>query len=261
MGPYPLFVCDDWTHLREDLEAERRRLVSVALVTDPFAPVAPAILSGCFDRVSRFKEHFVVDLSKPPVVSSHHRYYAKRGLKQIRVSGQDNLDAAALDRWVDLYSNLVGRHSLSGIKAFSRESFAGQLRVPGLVMLEAWHDGKVVGAHLWYVQGDKAYSHLMALNVEGYLLHAGYALYWEALHSSAALFGPEVTWLTLGAGAGVDATSDDGLTWFKRGWSGETRPVYLCGKVLDSENYSALSNARGTAQSSYFPAYRAGEFG
>ena len=261
MGPYPLFACDDWSKLREDLEDHRGRLVSVALVTDPFAPVSPATLGGCFDRVWRFKEHFVLDLSKPAAVSNHHRYYARRGLREVRITRQDRLDAAALDRWIDLYTNLVRRHSLTGIRAFSRESFAAQFRVPGVVMLEACHGDKVVGAHLWYVQGDKAYSHLMALDVQGYLLQAGYALYWEAIHSSSALFGPQVRWLTLGAGAGVDAASDDGLTWFKRGWSDETRPVYLCGKVLERENYSALSHTKGTAQSSYFPAYRAGEFG
>ena len=261
MGAYPLFVCDDWSRLSEDFDAQQGRLVSIALVTDPFAPVDPVTLGERFERVSRFKEHFIVDLSAPSAISSHHRYYAKRGLKQVRVTRQDNLDDAAVDRWVELYANLVRRHALRGIKAFSRESFALQLRVPGLVMLEAWHGRQPVGAHLWFVQGDKGYSHLMALNEAGYKLQAAYALYWEAIHASAALFGSQVRWLTLGAGAGVGSAGTNGLTWFKQGWSSQTRPVHLCGKVLDPENYLALCTARGTTEASYFPAYRSGEFG
>ena len=35
LGCYPLFCCQDWTRLREDLEELRGRMVSVALVTDP----------------------------------------------------------------------------------------------------------------------------------------------------------------------------------------------------------------------------------
>ena len=262
MGPYPLFVCSDWSKLADDLELMRGRLVSVSMVTDPFAPLSEAQLASCFDHVSAFKDHFIVSLNKPLAISSHHSYYARRGLKQLRIVRHENPDAAALDRWVDLYANLVQRHHLRGIKAFSRDAFALQLRIPGMVMLEAWHDERVIGAHLWYVEGDLGYSHLMALNEEGYRLYAGYALYWEAIRRSAELFGPSVQRLTLGAGAGIGAAATDGLSWFKRGWSNATLSVYLCGKILDPQSYAALAQTGASAaRSDYFPAYRAGEFG
>ena len=260
MGPYPLFVCSDWAKLCEDLESVRGRIVSVALVTDPFAPVSESALSTCFERVVRFKEHFVVDLTAPPSISQHHRYYARRALKRVRVVRQDHPDDAALDRWTGLYANLVQRHGLRGVKAFSRRAFAAQLRVPGLVMLEAWHERQVVAAHLWFIDGALGYSHLMAQSEEGYRLYAGYALYCEAIGRAVEFFGEGVRRMTLGAGAGLGAAATDGLSWFKRGWSNHTLPVYLCGKILDPIAYAALAARTGTADTAYFPAYRAGEF-
>src|SRR5205807_9852136 len=77
---------------------------------------------------------------------------------------------------VDLHSSptrrssdlLVQRHGLRGIKAFSRESFRDQLAVPGITLLRAVRAGRTAGAHLWYVSGSVAYSHLMALSADGY---------------------------------------------------------------------------------------------
>ena len=259
MGCYPLFACRDWSQLDRDLKELERDLVSLALVADPFGAYAPADLRRSFpDRCVPFKEHFVVELERaaPDAVSKHHRYYARRALAQVQV--EHCPDAAdLLDDWVALYATLSARHGLRGIKAFSRTAFAAQLAVPGMVVLRASHEGRTVGAHLWYVQGDVAYSHLAATCARGYEVMAAYALYWYALEH----FRTRVGWLDLGAGAGASADRD-GLTRFKRGWATGTRPVYLCGRVFDRARYAALASARGgPAETSYFPVYRAGEFG
>jgi hypothetical protein len=151
---------------------------------------------------------------------------------------------------------LTERHGIDGIKAFSAVAFREQLAVPGIVALRAVADGEVVGGHLWYVQGDVAYSHLAASSPRGYDLDASYALYWYALHHFRGI----VRWLNLGAGAGLDPQGDDGLTRFKRGWSSDTRLAFFCGRIFDRSRYQEVVRMRGGPATSYFPAYRWGEF-
>jgi hypothetical protein len=68
-----------------------------------------------------------------------------------------------------------------------------------------------------------------------------------------------VRWLNLGAGAGLQAGGDDGLTRFKRGWSTGTRQSWFCGRIFDQRRYDRA--VRGAGSGSYFPAYRHGELG
>jgi len=263
MGCYPLFFCKDWAKLScdlEDIEEDTTaNLVSLALVTDPFGEYDETCLRRCFrDVVIPFKEHFVVDLHRPPdtMVSAHHRYYSRKALKKLSV--EECLEPLQfIDEWIALYGNLINRHNLDGIKAFSRESFARQLAIPGTVMLRVMHQGVTVGAQIWFVQGEVGYSHLTALNETGYALRASYALYWFAIE----YFSGKVRWLDLGAGAGAKNDGRDGLSEFKRGWSDETRTVYFCGRILAPKKYAEIVNAKGIAATDYFPAYRKGEFG
>ena len=251
MGPYPLFACRDWSGLQEDLD-KVEDLVSLTVVTDPFGGYDERLLRRCFDTVRPFKEHFVADLTLPAeaIVSKHHRYYARKALEKVRVE-ECAEPARFLDGWTRLYTGLTTRHGLTGIKAFSREAFARQLRVPGIAMLRAISGEQTVGLHLWYLSGDVAYSHLAASSERGYGLMASYALYRFAVEH----FAGRVRWLDLGAGTGAGEESG-GLHRFKKGWSTGTRTAYLCGRVFDRETYEALSPGGDTG---YFPAYRTGE--
>jgi hypothetical protein len=262
MGCYPLFACADWSQLHLDLEDSTDGLVSLSAVTDPFGDYTEDYLRRCFpDVVLPFKEHFVTELGAKPLpafVSKHHRYYARKASEQVRVERCDN-PAQFVDEWTTLYGALVERHALKGIKAFSRRSFAAQLDVPGIVMFRAVAADTTVGAHLWYVQNDVAYSHLAASNALGYELMAAYALYWFALEYFAE---QRIGWLDVGAGAGLGG-DDAGLTRFKRGWSTASRTVYFCGRIFDRQKYAEATQAKGVvaADTRYFPAYRQGEFG
>lgn len=255
MGPYPLLVCRDWTGLQDDLLALAGQVVSLVAVPDPFGDYDASLLERSFDRVTPFKTHLVTDLSARPeqIVSKHHRYYARWALARLEVE-ECATPADHLAEWTALYGHLVARHALRGIKAFSPAAFARQLQVPGLVMFRALHEGRVVAAHLWYVQGETAYSHLTASSPDGYQVCATYALYWSALQR----FQGRVRWLDLGAGASA-GESHSGLDRFKRGWANAARPAYLCARVFDEQRYTQLVRASGTEHSSYFPAYRAGE--
>jgi Acetyltransferase (GNAT) domain len=258
MGCYPLFVCQQWRALEADLDDNVTGLVSLALVTDPFGDYDEDLLRRCFrDVVIPFKEHFVVDLSRPidEVVSRHHRYYARKALERVVVERCQTPEAHLSD-WIALYDHLIAHHQLTGIKAFSPEAFARQFRIPGLVMLRATCDGAVVGAHLWYRQGEIMQSHLAAVSARGYELMASYALHWHAVQT----FAGESAWLNLGAGSGLTADAAAGLTAFKRGWATATRRAYFCGRIFDRATYDALTAARTLDTTTYFPAYRAGEF-
>jgi hypothetical protein len=165
--------------------------------------------------------------------------------------------ASMLDEWAALYSNLVRRHRIDGVAAFSRAAFDRQLRVPGLVMFRAVQGTESVGTTLWYVQDEVAYYHLGAYSEAGYDLRASFALFWRALeHFSEA----GLRWAALGGAAGVRADADDGLARFKRGWSTGTRTAYLCGRILDAERYAEIAAERAPGGTQYFPAYRHGEF-
>ena len=259
MGCYPLFSCQDWSKLHLDLdEIADDDLVSLTIVADPFGEYDEAYLHKCFhDVVLPFKDHYVVDLRRPmnDFVSEHHRYYAQRALKKVIVETCSD-PARFLDEWVKLYARLIKRHKLTGIKAFSRTAFAKQLSIPGLLIFRTISQGSAIGAHLWYVQGAVAYSHLAAFSPLGYELMVSYATYWSAIE----YFVGQVRWLQLGAGAGVKPSCTDGLARFKRGWSTGTRTAYLCGRIFNPKRYSEIVTARGISETDYFPAYRKGEF-
>ncbi len=134
---------------------------------------------------------------------------------------------------------------------FSRESFALQLTVPGLVAFRAVDDGgTTVGMVLWFCNGDLGYYHLGAYSQRGYAEKASYALFWTA----AQKLRERVRWLNLGAGAGATCDGADGLTRFKRGWSPLLRPTYLGRHVGCPKRYAEL--CRGHAGTTFFPAYR-----
>jgi hypothetical protein len=258
MGCYPLFACRDWKELHSDLD-EIEGLISLTVVTDPFGGYDEPDLRFCFrDLVTPFKEHFVIDLEFPTdsFVEAHHRRNARKAFRELQVEqyGQPSL---LLDDWLALYSTLVARHQISGIAAFSRESFARQLAVPGLVAYRAQHKGETVGILLWYVQGTEAYYHLGAYSRRGYDLLASFALFSYAIEDMRR---GAIRWLDLGAAPGTTENRDSGLRRFKQGWASGTRTAYLCGRILNTRRYAEIVRERNVTPTSYFPAYRAGEF-
>ena len=257
MGCYPLFCCRNWTRLREDLEELRNRLVSVTLVTDPFGNYDEPLLRKTFDTVIPFKEHFVADLGRPleEFTSARHRKCGRKALRNITVEVCLN-PTAHLEEWARLYSHLMERHHVTGLRCFSREALARQLAVPGMVMFRATEGNEPLSLDLWYVQGEVAQGHLVGTSPRGYELQVSYGLKLYILQ----YFTGKVRWLNLGAGAGIDSLASNGLTEFKRGWTSETRQVYLCGLTLDATRYEQITRARGALQTEYFPAYRKDEF-
>jgi hypothetical protein len=259
MGCYPLFCCQDWSQLRADLEDLGDKLVSLALVTDPFGDYDLVSLQDCFgDVVIPFKEHFVVDLSRSinNIVSSHHRYYARKALKdmQVEVCQEPN---RFLDDWMSLFNTLIERHHITGIKAFSKTAFAKQLNLPGLVVFRTVYQDTTVGMNLAFVQGEVVYGHLMAFSELGYKLGAAYASYWSAIE----YFADKARWYDIGAVPGTTGKGANGLNQFKQGWATDTRTTYFCGRIFNHKCYADIIATKNVGATTYFPAYRQGEFG
>lgn len=255
MGCYPLFCCRDWTRLPDDVAALATELVSFTLVTDPFGEFNVRDLQRVFDIVHPYKSHYVRDLADTAVAPPRrHRRNTAAAVRAVTLERVGE-PASLTDEWVELYGQLVDRHGLTGLHAFSRHCLERQLTVPGLRMFSATAEGRVVGLHLWYVQGDVAHGHLGATSQLGYELMASYALYAFAIEQ----LRHEVRWLALGSSPGhTESDQMDGLRRFKQGWATGTRQVYLCGKVLQPDAYNRLTTA-AHAEPGYFPGYRRGE--
>jgi hypothetical protein len=259
MGCYPLFTCENWSRLHGDLENLRNELVCLSLVADPFGEYELNDLRRCFEhKFMPFKEHFIVDLGQEMqrYVSNHHRRYSRKALAGLQVQKCEK-PILYIDDWVGLYTELIRRHNIKGILAFSRNVFKRQLQVPGLVMFRAMHQQTTIGMLLWYVHGQKGYYHLGAFNIRGYELHASFALFWFSIEYFTK---QGLRFLTLGGGAGVTSPGDDGLSQFKRGWATGTKTAYFCGRIFDHAKYSEIVKAKGITSTDYFPAYRKGEF-
>ncbi len=263
MGCYPLFACQDWSGLHLDLDELQGDLVSLAMVADPFGAHDPDYLRQCFrDVVVPFKEHAVVDLSQAPTsfVDAHHRRNARKALERVEVQPCTDATHFAAE-WNTLYAKLVERHNIRGLTAFSAESFRAQLAVPGLTMFRATRGCETVGMTLWYADRGVAYYHLGAYSDAGYELGASFALFWRVIEYFSA---HGLQWLNLGAGAGLSGSGEvdgvDGLARFKRGWATGTLTAYFCGRIFDRPKYDEIMETKHVAASSYFPAYRRGEF-
>lgn len=253
MGCYPLFLAQNWSELSGDLGGLEPELVSVALVADPFGNYTVEHLANCFSVVFPFKQHFILDYSKPICFSKHHSYYARKAASTVRIEVGPPPPGFCAE-WTRLYGELIRRRGLVGIKAFSRTAFQIQLGIPGMIAIRALENNVLVGAHLWYEANDVAYSHLAAATERGYQLNCSYAIYAAAIE----YFRARLMFIDLGGGPSNESAKD-GLAWFKRGWSNAFRTAYFCGRIVNLQSYNALVEATGKLENGYFPAYRSGE--
>lgn len=253
IGLYPLFCCQNWNSLIRDIKALSNDLVSVCLVPDPFGNYTDDLLKEAFDYVRPYKTRYITELSRSPdkFVSNHHRKYAEKGFKVLDIDVCERPEDH-LDEWINLYSHTCQKHRITGMAAFSREAFRLQLSVPGVVMFRAKHNGEPVAIHIWMTNNRVGYGHLAGHRSDVYELNASYALYWYALH----WFHNKIDHLDLGSVSGITPNEGDGLSFFKRGWSTETRVSLFCEKVLNADSYTELLQTVPRHQGHYFPAYR-----
>jgi hypothetical protein len=258
MGCYPLFTCSDWTLLHLDIANLQDDMITVSIVTDPFAGVERHDLQNCFDIVAPFKKHYIVDLSQPweIYVDRRHKQKIRKALKDVKIE-ICHRPVSYLDEWTRLYESLIQRHKINGIKAFSKECFRKQLTIPGMVLFIAKLNGELIGANLILIREQVAYDHLAAYSSAGYNTNAAYGLFWTTFKYLAE---QGIQCCDIGAGAGLESKDRGGLDQFKRGWTRNRLMVYFCGRIYDSVVYEKICHERGISETDYFPAYRMGEF-
>ncbi|MDQ0512164.1 GNAT family N-acetyltransferase [Ancylobacter amanitiformis] len=253
---YPFLCCADWRALDEDIESWRGRLVSLAVVPDPFGAYQMSDLERAFpDRVIPFKQHYAADLSVPVarIVSAHHAREAARAFRRVQVEVYED-PLPMLDVWLGLFDIAIDKFDIRGIRRFSRAAFARQLALPGAFMTVASLEGTPVAAHIQLVGDGVVYAHAAAASPPAYKVGAAYALYYRELE----YFADKAQWIDWGGEAGL--AQDGKLSSFKAGWSTGVRQSYFCGRILDLVRYDQLGREAGAAATAYFPAYRVGEF-
>lgn len=143
-----------------------------------------------------------------------------------------------------------------GINSLSREEINRLLQVPGMVALRATHQGKTVGMHLEFHQGDIVFGHFASYAPDAYGLNVSTLLHVCEIE----YFSDKARWIDWGGVPGL-ADEKNGLSQFKMSFSNTTRIAFLCGSVMNRPVYEHLSASCTDANTSYFPAYRAGERG
>ncbi len=257
VGCYPLMACKEWDLLAEDIAKLEDHVVSFTMVTDPLGDFEEQSLGQVFPSLCKpFKRHHLVDLQSDfeTSIASNHARNAKKAARVLNFVREEQ-PLSILDDWISMYDNLVERHAIKGVAAFSREAFALQLDTPGIIVYSALQAGVRVGMVLFYVMNNSVYYHLGAYLPAGYENKASFGIFRSALDD----FKREgYHFLNFGGGAGLIEDEEDGLTRFKRGWANEQRTAYLCGAILNHNAYSDLTNALagGSATTSFFPAYR-----
>ena len=253
LGIYPLAPFAPDADLQAGLHwLQVQGLVSIGLVPDPATAPPIAELQQAFDLCIPFKTHYLVDLLRPVEFTRHHQGKVRRALKDVTV--ETVALSQHLEAWCGLYDNLIDRHEIGGLSAFSPEAFARLAEVEGLTTVAARAGGEIVSMHLWLTDpvSRTAYSLLAATSPEGYRRSAAYAVNDASIRQLSGL-----ACINLGGGAGLQG-GEDGLTYFKRGFSNAEAQAYFCGAILDPARYAAL--AGGSAQPTVpFPAYRFAE--
>jgi len=217
---------------------------AVALVTDSFGAYEEALLRASFHRVLAFKQHFVADLTQPleTSTSANHRRNARAALRRLTVDVPANREAC-LDDWCALYERLAAERRIVGIRRFSAPFVRGPVSPAG-PRRAAGARGRRHGRHapLAARRSSRAQPPFRSKCPRVRAVRRLRA----ALARPRALCR-QVRWLHLGAGPGVTAQADDGVSSFKRGWATGTRPAYFCGRICAPERYRELVRVSGTA--------------
>ena len=255
MGGYPLFCCPEWSGLDMDLEDLRESLVSIVMVPDPMSSPSREDLSKIFPYMRPYKKHYFVTTDKRPqlYVKPRHRDHALKALRHIEVE-VCNEPWKLAGEFNELFSTLATRHNIRGLRRFSKRAFELQFKLPGLIAFRAITGNKTIGIDTWYVQDNCAQGHLSALSSIAYNMHAAYAIKWSIIE----YFSDKVQYINLGGGRSVEG--NDGLSSFKSGWANGSYRSWICGRILQPENYENIVCNRSASSQQYFPAYRWDEY-
>jgi len=254
--PYPMYAIMDEPGLIAALRSlPCGQAVTATFVTDPIAGVQPT--PSQWDLARPWKSHLLVDnsINGACSFSSKIRYYSGRARSKFGVRCEiiTGNRAGLLDRWLDLWSLLVARHGLVGLKALSSGYFRRLFDLEGVLLAVLSSGEGIHSIHIWILDGDRSYSHLHASDEYAYAASGNYLLYSSTL-SWLKDSGYRISLLGSSPGSG----SNDGLFRFKRQFANSSASNHLLGLIIDREAYLELTGSSSYA-GGYFPSYREGE--
>ena len=257
MGPYPLFFCEDWQSLIDDLKALADQLISVSFVIGPFSEIPIKTFMEYFDQFYVYKEHYIYDtnLSLTETISKYRIRDARRALRNLTVEHKVSPDINLVE-WTNLYNHLIKRHNITGIRSFSKDCFAKQLAIPNTHYFRALLKDEIVGGNIFFIQRNVAYGHLLALTPLGYKLGASHAIKWIAIQDLSNI----VRWINFGGGTSRKSEQTTGLDQFKQSWTNTKKETHFCGKIFHNEIYHHLARINGLEDRNWFPSYRYNDF-
>lgn len=209
-----------------------------------------------WDIIKDYKEHYIVDLSKPIWMASDHwdkvRTFAKTGYEvSMRVLYPHNVVDYAR-RFHKLYQTLVKKRGIEGVTNFSEQSIIRQFQVPGLLVFEVLDErGDPMAIRTFYLDGqDNCYFHLGAASHKAFAKAPGHS---QAIHYEAITYLKQLGLSKLVLGS-IPDVGGEGLRSFKQGFSNmETKTNLIVMKVLNQDIYDKLVSSRNTE---YVPPYR-----
>lgn len=225
--------------------------ICAAFVPDPLYCPDENVLKEYCERVIPFKTHYIFDYANRPDLSKNHERNIRYARKRCDVRRIDL--SAHLDDWNRMWRDLVIRHNMHGWSVFSQKHFESLAAIKGLHAHGAYLTDceKPDAISLWIEGPQSAVAHLTVCSAAGYKAKANYAIYAQALSDFR-----HKEYLDFGCNAGLTDDPEDGLSYFKSGFSNTKRQSYICGIIIKPDIYNRLCASQPVDHDRFFPAYR-----
>lgn len=198
----------------------------------------------------------IADFESP--VQSEFSKSAKENIKRARKAGIETRvtrHPESLGLFKEFYYKTLQKNHAEDIYFFGDDYFDKCLKFlgPHLLLVEAIHEGKVIGMILNFVYGDYVHIHLSGTLQETIHLSPVYIMM-----QTLTLWAKENNIKLIHSGGGRTSSLDDKLFQFKKRFGNHTEFEYYFGyKIWNQEIYDCLAEAVGASpKSSCFPAYR-----
>lgn len=227
-----------------DLFAPPRDAITTTVITNPLGNNSTMIGED-------YKLHAVAEcnLFRMAILPENHRRNIKKcqvqALTLVSISPADNADDL-----INLYPNLIKRHNINGVTAYTPDQLRTLLKVPGAVLFKVrCVEYGIVNVSLFYIYKDDAYYHLSCQSDHGYKINSNFLMMYDAIRffKSLGLNRVEI-------GSHPDGAINDGLARFKTGFSTCTLPNQIFKYIHKPDIYAKLCVDRDL--NGYFPAYR-----
>lgn len=214
--------------------------------------------SSCYEvQFRRYTTGITLKGFDDPIQEEFSKSTRKKIRKALRdgVSYRITTNPDNLDQFVAIYLKTMERIGADALYFFDEAYFANCLDYfsEKLVLVEALHESRVIGAELHFHSGPVLHTHLSGSLIQYSHLNPVYVMTY-----AIALWAKEQGIELIHSGGGVTTAADDSLYLFKKKFGKNTEFEYYIGyKIWNNEIYQQLAELKNTdAAGEYFPGYR-----